>query len=249
MRIPILLKKEPLFEALFELRFGSKIESVAEVLPGLLYSKLSEGYDNIVKLPASDIPADIRKRDPAFRYTPLVKLGGNEQFSIQVGEHVISLACRKPYSGWEKFGDEICRLMEHLKDTGLITSPERFSLKYIDLIESNESSCSGIAPFKVDIKLGTEDIEAHPVHLRTELKEGEYVHIVQIASPASVLLQDKTKLQGTIVDIDTVCMDLNADFWATFKKRLNKAHTINKEKFFSLLKAETIEALDPVYED
>lgn len=249
MRIPTLLKKEPLFEVLFELRFDSKVESVAEVLPGLLYSKLSKDYDNIVKLPASGIPADIRKRDPAFRYTPLVKLEGNKQFSVQIGEHVISLACAKPYSGWEKFGDEICRLMEHLKDTGLITNPERFSLKYIDIIELNESPCFGIAPLKVAIKLGAEDIVAHPVHLRTELEEDEYVHIIQIASPASVTLRDKTKLQGTIVDIDTVCMNLNTDFWGAFKKQLNKAHEINKEKFFNLLKVETIKALDPVYED
>lgn len=97
-KIPIRLKKEPLLEAVWEIRFSWTKPFVADLLPGLLFKALPKKYNNTVRLPAADIPAPIVERDPNLRYVPKIRLENGNQ-SIQVGEHVASLSCRRLYSG------------------------------------------------------------------------------------------------------------------------------------------------------
>ena len=59
--LPIKLLKEPLIDAVFELRFMSSI-SASNVLPGYLFSKL-DGKKTIERLPAADFPRPMRDMD------------------------------------------------------------------------------------------------------------------------------------------------------------------------------------------
>jgi hypothetical protein len=104
VKIPVSLKKEPLLEAIWEIRFSSDKPSVAELLPGMLFSSnsLPQKYGNIVRLPAADIPAAITEQDQSLRYVPKIRLENGNQ-AVQIGEHVVSLNCRRPYSGWSIF--------------------------------------------------------------------------------------------------------------------------------------------------
>ncbi len=101
-RIPVRLRKEPLFEAVWEIRFTGTKAGVADLLPGLIFKELSHKYSNIVKLPAANIPDPIVESDPKLKYVPKIRIENANQ-AVQIGEHAVSLSCRRPYSGWPAF--------------------------------------------------------------------------------------------------------------------------------------------------
>lgn len=244
-RIPVRLKKEPLLEAIWEIRFSGAKPSIADLLPGMLFKALPGRYSNIVRLPASDIPAPIVAQDPNLRYVPKIRLENGNQ-AIQIGEHVVSLSCRRPYSGWTRFSIDIRELAKAVQDTGLVETLERFSLKYIDLIELAQPL--GLRCLNLDLMLGTHEISTKPVQLRTELKEKDLIHIVQVVSPAEVTLPGmEGRLKGVLVDIDTIKPLSEQEAWKSLDERLDDAHTACKQMFFSLLKPETVDELEPEY--
>ncbi|HAF49802.1 MAG TPA: hypothetical protein DCL04_01655, partial [Synergistaceae bacterium] len=49
------------------------------------------------------------EHDPNLRYAPKIRLENDNQV-VQIGEHVISLNCRRPYSGWTQFSADIREL-------------------------------------------------------------------------------------------------------------------------------------------
>ena len=245
-KIPVRLRKEPLLEAIWEIRFSAAKSSIADLLPGMLFKALPGRYGNIVRLPAADIPAPIVEHDRNLRYAPKIRLENGNQ-AVQIGEHVVSLSCRRPYSGWNQFSADIRELARAVQDTDLIETLERFSLKYIDLIDLNQPP--GLDCLNLALKLGEHEISAKPVQLRTEIKENDLIHIVQIVSPAEVALPGtEGRLKGVLLDIDTIKPLVERESWDSLDRRLNDMHTACKKMFFSLLKLETVDKLEPEYE-
>jgi uncharacterized protein (TIGR04255 family) len=242
--VPKRLRKEPLLEALWEIRFTSDRESVAELLPGLIFKALAAEFPRIERLPAASLPSAIVLQDANLRYVPTVRLEGSP-YSIQIGEHVISLSCRRQYTGWGNFEPKIMELAEILRQTSLITRPERFSLKYIDVIPLPESP--SLEPLRVVMKLGVHELTSRPVQLRTELREDGFLHIIQILSSAQAVLPTGERFDGLLLDIDTISQRGPGEFWSDFSPLLNRAHQLNKNLFFQLLTDETIDQLEPEY--
>jgi uncharacterized protein (TIGR04255 family) len=245
-KIPVRLKKEPLLEAVWEIRFSGTKPSVADLMPGMLFRTLSCKYRNIVRLPIADIPATIVEHDPNLRYAPKIRLENDNQV-VQIGEHVISLNCRRPYSGWTQFSADIRELAKVVQDTGLIERLERFSLRYIDLIELAQPI--GLDCLNLTLKLGEYEINTRPVELRTKIEEGDLIHIVQITSPAEVVIpKEEGRLKGVLLDIDTIRLLAEKGSWYDISEHLDDVHMACKKMFFSLLKPETIGKLEPEYE-
>lgn len=247
-RIPKRLKKEPLLEAVWEIRFGANSDvSVGEMLPGMLYQSLRERYPVTVRLPVADIPRPIAQQDKNLRYVPVVRMEGplEAPFAIQVGDRMVSLNKRRPYSGWDEFSKRISELAQLLHSTGLIQKPERFSLKYIDLIELDTPP--SLASLQVSLSAAGRDLGNRPVQLRTEINDDPFIHILQVASPVDVVIDGKDRLQGTLVDIDTIHPAAD-DFWSTLDQGLNEAHDRSKRLFIDLLTDDALASLEPVYE-
>lgn len=243
--MPVRLKREPLIESLWEIRFQSEKPSVFELLLGTIYKSLSDKYSNIVRLPAADIPRPVKEIEASLRYVPRIRLeGGNH--SVQIGERSVSLSCQRPYSGWERFSEEIRNLVEVLRGANSMSQLERFSLKYVDLIELQQPP--DLSCLNVELKLGGVCINTKPVQLRSEIKDHDLIHIMQILSPAQVLLPDEQKLSGVLLDIDTIRRFENDESWDVLISCLDDAHSASKRMFFKLLTHETIERLEPEYE-
>ncbi len=243
--IPKKLGKEPLIEAVCELRFKSDKDSISDLLPGLLFQKLGERFPKVEKLPASNIPSVILKNDPNFYYVPTIKLIGAEPCSILLGEHVFSFSSTNPYMGWDRFLSTIMELQGILKQTSLITHPERISLKYVDILSEKEGFT--LDSLNLKLQIGENLIAAAPVQLRTELKTKEFNNIIQIASPAHAELNTGQHFDGILIDIDTISQAMPDDFWSGQKDFLDRAHAAGKSMFFDLLKHETIKRLEPEY--
>jgi len=245
-RIPLKLGKEPLIEAIWEIRFTGARSPVADLLPGMLFKIFPGKYGTAVKLPAADIPSPVLEHDPNLKYVPKIRLQGENQ-SIQIGDRLVALSCRRPYSGWPRFSADIRELAKAVQETGLVEQLKRFSLKYIDLIELEKPV--GLAHLNLELKMGGYDLAAEPVQLRTEIRENDLIHIIQISSPAEVVLPGREeRLKGVLVEIDCIRPLVDSQSWDVLYHDLDEVHASCKKMFFNILKPETIEALEPVFE-
>lgn len=77
-RIPVRLRKEPLLEAFWEMRFAGSSQAVSELLPGMLFKAFQGKYTNLVKLPTSNIPIQVADKDQNLRYAPRLRLENME---------------------------------------------------------------------------------------------------------------------------------------------------------------------------
>ena len=182
------------------------------------------------------------------------------------------MTCRRPYAGWEEFGRKIRDLVAFLKEvgktdaglkgTGLIKKPERFSLKFINMIGKGDQSDLGL--LNASMNLGGIDLKNSPLNLRTELTADEFITIVQIAThaeinippvpcgvqtqslPESPSLEDSLPEQGLLIDIDTIYSGDFNENWEPLETYLEKSHDISKELFFCLLTADAAEAHPPL---
>ena len=243
--IPKRLGKEPLIEALWEIRFTSEDGSVGEILPGLLYQKLRDRYPKLERLPAADIPRPIAEADPSLRYQATVRLHA-PPFAVQIGAHAVSVTCAKPYSGWDAFHERIMDVATTLKATGLASKPERFSLKYVNLLDLDPPP--SLALLNVELNVGGRSVEREPVHVRTELRDAECIHIIQIAAPVQAAVGQAKPVTGVLIDLDTVVVLDPGSFWENLQPRLLAARTQSKKLFFRLLTEATLARLEPEYE-
>lgn len=243
--IPAKLRKEPLLEAVWEIRFKSAKNSVAELLPGLIFNALPNKYPNIIRLPAADIPDLIITQEPNLKYIPKIRLVGGSK-AIQIGEYMISVSYGYPYPGWKEFSKEIQTLITILRNTGLIEQMERFSLKYVNIIEFEQ--LPNLRCLKLELKIGGQDFDTKPVQLRTEIKKGNLVHIIQIVSPAEATIVGKAgNIKGVLLDIDSIKLMKENESYDYITTHLDRVHLSSKKMFFGLLTGETIENLGPEY--
>lgn len=246
-RVPLRLGKEPIIEAVWELRFLGGQQSIADILPGLIYGELPKDYSRIVRLPAADIPQPILVHDPSLRYTPRIRIEANNR-AVLVGERVVSLSVRRPYPGWKMFSDEIATLLDIVEGTGLVKTLERTSLKYIDVIDVGPKP--NLAWLDMTVRLGEHELDGEPVQVRAELNDGGLVHIIQAVSPVEVTVApEEDRARGVLLEIDSIKPIGSTEGWSDVKAGLDAIHSASKKMFFSLLTEKTVAALDPVYEE
>jgi uncharacterized protein (TIGR04255 family) len=251
--LPIKLKKEPLVDALFEVRFVPTNVAVSSILPGLLLSGLRPSWQEplqIERLQAADFPIQLRNTDPFLKYQPLLKLSG-ERFTLLVGDWSLTVGCKLPYAGWGQFKPKIIEVMEVLKNSKLVKELERYSIKYVDIIEAAPLS-EQIRRANMEIRIGSHKLVAEPFGVRIEIKQDDFTNLLQIAGQAQVTLVGGKVLSGLLIDVDTVVAHRTTNFEQfthELSDRLERIHTENKTRVFECLTPETIESLEPVYDD
>jgi uncharacterized protein (TIGR04255 family) len=242
--LPIKLDNNPIIEALFEIRFAGNVESLADILPGLLYPHVKHDFPKIEPLPT--IPKEIVKNDLKLNYRPSHRLVGTN-YSILLGESVFTLSSAPPYQGWPHFQSQIQTLLQVLKQTEVIESVERFSLKYVNLLPA-ELNQPELDMLKLKAELGTYDLKNHHCLIRTEINQDDFLNIINLIPQTKVVIQNTQEhLSGLLIDIDTIYEKCFTNFWEEIYPLLEKAHLIEKSIFFNVLKKETITQLKPIW--
>lgn len=247
-KLPKKLGKEPLIDAIFEIRFSSDAPA-SEIIPGFLFSRL-KGNKTIENLPTSQIPKPLRDADPNLKFAPITRLNW-EDFTINISSFGVSVGCNYPYKGWEKFRSAIIKVISSLENIDIFSSINRYSMKYIDLIPSNDIRHQ-ISLINMDMSVAGHKIESETFILRVDIIRDDFINVIQIIPSASAKLIDGTKREGIIIDVDTIYSTddltiknmINEDF----SGRLDIIHKANKTMFFDCLKQETIAELEPYYE-
>jgi uncharacterized protein (TIGR04255 family) len=244
--LPVKLAKEPLVDAVFEMRFDSTMP-VASIWPGMLFSALP-GEKSLESLPPVAIPKEIRDSDPNLAFVPLARLSIDDYWLI-IGDRVFAVAAKLPYRGWESFKAAILKSFTIVLNTPFVTSVSRCSIKYVDIL-----SGVPIAPdrcYNLDLQLGGRSTESNDFHVRLGFVDSGITHNLQIASMASTTLAAGDSLNGPLLDVDSV-MEMSPeaplDFLAQLGDRAQALHDSNKQLVFDCLSAEALEYLEPTYE-
>lgn len=247
-QIPKRLKKEPLIEAIWQVQFEPKEGlPIGDLLPGILYPALKAEYPNLQmhRLPTADIPAPVAQFDPNLRFSAKYRMEEpGSPFLFQVGDRVVTMNCRKPYAGWSAFKERILKLLNVIENSGLVPTPMRHSLRYIDLL------CFEPAPslkaLQVNFRIGQWGLENRAIQMRVEIPDDDFNHVVQIATPAEANLPEG-KLQGSVIDLETTSSAMPSN-WQDVRAEIDLIHDRSKAVFYQqLLTADAIALMEPEY--
>lgn len=244
-RIPIRLGKEPLVEAVWEVRFDGG-ESVGSALPGILYEKYHrENPDlKVQTLPLVSMPGEVRSLQPSFRYMPThsLKVGS---YVVFTGDHVVALSVSAPYPGWSRYGAAICRLADWLQESGLVRTPTQFSLRYTDFFEGDRRI---LGNFRLALKAGSYEPSEDGFQFQMGIKLDGLAGAVQMAFPAQMTHPESRIRTGLVTHVQaTWTAASETSFWDQYGASLGVAKAACHKVFFNLLTDEAIKAMDPIY--
>lgn len=240
MTLPKRIQPCPIVEATVELRFDSNVPP--EAVFGIVYSALKDNYSGVEQLPITQIPDFVRTKDPNLAFQPHYKIR-NENFVLLLGPKTVALASVDEYAGWEGWLEELLSVFAKINELGFISKVSRFGLRYINKFDNNI-----IKNTNLRIQINEVDVESKETIVRTIVEQGGFNTILQIVDNAMVTVYNQAPGIGSLIDID-VSLELDEiPFFENMERMLNDAHTVEKNQFFTLLKADFLEGLNPEYD-
>jgi uncharacterized protein (TIGR04255 family) len=238
-KLPKTLKDSPIVEAILDFRFESNFPE--EVLAGMVFARYKDEVTApFEKLPSHQIPEQIRRSDPNLRFVPLYRIVRNN-ILIQVGTQSISIINVEPYLGWLEFEKYIRSFIETLREINVIEKVSRIGLRYLNFIE-----CDAVDVCNVSLN-NTVKYERIQIN-NTEVYKKQDLNIkVQIANGAN-LNKKSGLITGSVLDIDVFKDSLSLQMTNDILNVVEEMHVIEKEIFVSILKADYLKQLGPIYE-
>lgn len=231
----------PIIEATIQI--NCTFMSDPDIVVGQIFTLLSE-IDRIKatveKFPLMNLPEDIRRNDPNLRDKAWYKLSVGEYY-ILIGLFGVALGINPPYKGWDGFKEFSARVFNRLKGT-IITTVESVSLKYLDFF----SEINIFEKIKCEISMNGKQIIEIPTIFRTELREGDFIKIIQITNGAHLVNQAlNIDNDGSLLEMSLFTRAIQED---DFFNIIDKAHEILKSSFFQLLTEEYLHTFAIEYE-
>ncbi len=246
-RLPLRLEREPLLDAVFEVRLDDAV-SLADILPGVLFGKI-DPKPSIRRLPAAEIPQPLRMRDPSLMFTPTQRLECND-CTISIGDRSIIIGSPRPYPKWPVFKQTILRVVAEIAKANVVGAVERYSIKYVNLIEAPSLEAQ-ISKVDLNLRIGNLQVTADHIELKVHHIEDETTHIMTVITGADAHVPDGRDLHGVIVDVDSirgVASERFMQFADHLESELETLRQANKARFFACLTQETIQEMGAVYE-
>lgn len=234
MALPKAINPCPILDALFEVRFTTKIHPSAVF--GMIYNVLQADFPKVENLPVLQLPEAVRATDPNLKFKPHYRIS-NQNFVAQIGPDVITVSSFPKYAGWNEFSNQIFGILDRIEEVGIIGSVLRIGIRYINFFDNDI-----FKNIDLKINIGKNDIDYKNTIIRTEIEQDLYKSSLQVANNAN----HNNKL-GSIIDIDTFTESNLSNFFAHKKELISNGHTKEKELFFSLLKDDFLKTLNPVY--
>ncbi|MDM8568357.1 TIGR04255 family protein [Thiotrichales bacterium HSG1] len=236
MNLPKRISPCPIIEAIFEIRFDSKLPE--DAIFGIFYNKFQDKYQKVEQLPILQLPQVVRTQDMNLIYAPHYRLL-NENMNIQIGPKIFSLANVGEYIGWDNFLEQIQETYEKVEETGVLSNINRISLRYINFFKNVNIIMD--TSFKASI--GDEILNNEKINFIAEISSGKSIQNLKIINSAEVVLSEK-KIKGSIIDIDTA---VNLTDFENFLSAINYAHDKEKMLFYKVLGEQFINTLNPEY--
>lgn len=238
--IPKKLNVCPIQESILEIRFSTEYPD--DAIFGMVYYKVKELFPNekIEQLPVQNIPEQIRKLDPNFKYLANQRIV-KDNLSFSVGPRSIVFGNHKNYVGWDSWSLFFNKIIEKINETDLLSNVERIGLRYVNLFEVNIFN-----HVNIELLINSNKILNETTNIRTELNVGRLIQILQIGNAVNVTSNNTTK-KASIIDIDCIFNFDKEENFREYPKILDDLHLKEKELFFRILKDNFIEKLEPEY--
>lgn len=244
--LPLILEREPLVDAVFEVRLKNS-PPLADILAGYLAHVLNP-KPVLTRMPGADFPQALRASDPNLQFVPLQRLEWGDYF-IALGERNIAISCKMPYPKWPQFRKAIQDILTAILPLELRGTVERYAVKYVNVLEA-PTIAEQLSKIRLDIQLGDVHLENEFFSLNMHHREGDVLHLLTVVAGAQAAMSDGRVVFGIVVDVDSirqVAIDFN-DFIATLDNDLHELRQLNKAKFFSCLRQSAVEEMGPIYE-
>jgi len=246
-KLPKILEREPLVDAVFEVRLSGTLQ-LPEILPGFLLYELGR-TTKLTRLPAADIPRPLRVDNPDLQFAPIQRLEWDNYF-IAFGDSNVVISCKLPYPKWPEFKAAILDITSKIAKVELGGRVDRYSVKYVNLIEAR-TFADQVQKIHMDIKLGDVQVKDDHMSLQVHCREGDIIHILSVVTGAQAQMPDGNLVSGILVDVDSIRVVSVPDFGAfaaNLELGLEELRQANKAKFFGCLTDATIQEMGPIYE-
>lgn len=242
--MPRKLQADPIIDAVVEVRLKAS-KPLSDVLPGVLMQELGEGVGDIERLPAADVPKQLRDNNPNLAYEPLVRVD-LQGYRLFVGDRSVALACLIPYPGGAIFKKKAIEVFASILALSIIEEVTRFSIKYTDFIEE-EQVTDMLKYLKLEIKAGTQstnDFQGFTLQFST--KKADITSLVKVILPANLQFSKNPSQRGMILEVDSIQVleqQSATEFNSKFSSLLDDLHLNNKGQFFALLTPHALDKL------
>jgi len=240
MEIPKKIDNCPIVDSVVELRFKSSI--FPNAVFGLIFNSLQNDFPTVEKLPILQLPEQLRDSDPNFKFKAQYRLVSQDGYSVQIGPDVIVMGAPTPYPGWDNFFIKIKLVIDKALEAGVVERVLRLGVRFINFFEEDI-----FEQINLDISINGKPHKTRKTQLRTEVESGGFLNTLNVANNATQKIDNNQKRNGSIIDIDTFKGYNDVNFKNIYQAEITKAHKIEKEIFFKLLKTEYLESLNPKY--
>lgn len=243
VEIPSKLTPDMIHEALFEIRFDhGDLPEVAQ--SKVLVAMLRPTWE-INRLPAAEIPEQIRQADPALRLVPTLEFGppGGAEV-IRIGPSVLSHHIVGRYIGWNSFMPKLLETIDLLRAAIPSMRPTRLGLRYINAPTADVHGVNSIWDLNIAFEIAGHRPSSDAQFIYRIIESDDIEGTVRVLSP-SFIVGGPVPNATALLDIDMFTPNdstasLSADEIAGW---LERAHDAEKRAFFSLLKEPTVAAL------
>lgn len=241
MPIPKNISPEPILEAVVEFRFESSLPP--DAVFGVIYSTIKDGFKKPEQLPIIQLPERIRANDPNLKYQPLFSLSSKDNLHFRIGPRVLTFSNTPPYVSWIIFSQFVNGVINKIDKGEIFAKPERIGIRYVNFFKY-----SILDKINASLSICDTPILDKLTNIRTEIPDGDYLKIIQIANNVTIQNPNYSGL-GSLIDIDCIFSfeGKNLDFSSVYSKILDEAHAKVETQFFTLLKQDLINQLNPKY--
>jgi uncharacterized protein (TIGR04255 family) len=238
---PKKLKHDAILEAIVEIQFDH--QTVSEIVVGALAgNSLWAGYQS-VRLPIADFPAGLRDSDPALRHQAIIQLQRPQPGElVKIGPRAISLHHLAPYDGWDSFSSRVSVLIDVLTSTIPSMHVTRTGLRYVNAL-TPAHGFESIWDLQLTLEVGGQKPSSDFTAVYRSYGSDGMLAQVTVAAPAFV---NNLSVPNAValIDIDVSCQTpLGAAPPEDLRVWFERAHSFEKEAFFSLWPVAKVESL------
>lgn len=238
MKLPKKITPCPLIDTIVEIRFDSDL--LPDAIFGIIYKEVKEDYPKLQKLPILNVPDVIRLEEPDFKYQPHYQFI-HEKFVLQIGPKMLAVSSPGEYVGWEIFLNKIMETYSIIKRLEIISKVTRLGIRYINFFNFDIFD-------QINLKVSMNDapLKSEQTMLRSKSQDGKFMNLLQILNKATIKGEKEIR-KGSIIDIDTHLDEEIKNFFNEIRDLLVEGHEVEKTLFFSLIKDEYLQTLNPEY--